>query len=231
MLHSRHGPSEPPPPPQVPFFLSSSVCTLPPGSLGKSTNLLNMVWFPPRNPLSSFSLLSNTCIPECELWLCFKRRWWAMLTGMYWAPQGTEGLSDGVDRKMTHQVAECQQWGLDFGCVQHGQPGQHNSMQPCWGAYTHTHTHLPLSLSHTHWGGHSWSGSAVYPILRLLRGFHDAGLIAPLNIVQDGRESGTIGMAPLSPAAQKSLLQMPLWKDGSLSTRQAAGGPKINHWI
>lgn len=93
-----------------------------------------------------------------------------------------------------------------------------------------THTPLPRSLSHkhthAHWGGPSWRGSAVYAILRLLCGCHGAELIAPLNIVQDGRESGTIGMAPLSRAAQKSLLQMPLWKNGSLSALQTAGSWK-----
>lgn len=80
---------------------------------------------------------------------------------------------------MTHQVAECQQWGLDCGSLLHGQPGQHNSLQPCWAANTHTHmlflSHISSSLSlfHKHWGGHSWS--AVYPILRLLCGCHRAG--------------------------------------------------------
>lgn len=42
-----------------------------------------------------------------------------------------------------------------------------------------------------------------------------------------GWESGTIGTAPLSPPVQKKLLQMPMWKDRSLSTVQSAGSPEI----
>lgn len=82
--------------------------------------------------------------------------------------------------------------------MQLGQPDQHNSMQPCWGAETHT----PPSVTHT--------GVAIIeegllftPILRLLSGCHGAALIAPLNTVQDGSQSGTIGMAPLSPSITK----------------------------
>ena len=79
-----------------------------------------------------------------------------------------------------------------------------------------------ISFSFTHWGGHSWS--AVYPILRLLCGCHDTRVIAPLNIVQDGRESGTIDTAPLSRTAQKSWLQMPLCeKIGVCLPMQTAG--------
>lgn len=108
----------------------------------------------------------------------------------------SQGCSDG----MTHSVDECQHWGLACGSVPHGQPGQHNSIQPRWAANTHTHTG----------GTHSWSGSSVYSILRFLCGCHGAGVAALLNIVLDGREFSRSGVAPLS----RSVLQMLLCKDG-----------------
>lgn len=49
--------------------------------------------------------------------------------------------------------------------MQHGQPGQHNS--------------------HRHRGVAVIEALAIYSILRLLHGCHDAGPIAPLDIVQD----------------------------------------------
>lgn len=61
--------------------------------------------------------------------------------------------SDVVDRKMTHQVDECQQRGL--ACVQPGQPGQHNSM------HIQSHTPLPLSLSRTHTHTYTHTGAAI----------------------------------------------------------------------
>lgn len=75
-----------------PLFLSSSVW-LSFRLVGKEQKFVQHGSIPVRNPLSSFSLPPNTCIPACEL--CYKQRWWAMLTGMYWAPQGMDRWSDG----------------------------------------------------------------------------------------------------------------------------------------
>jgi len=198
MLHSWH--PTPPIPSSLPPLPQNSplpLCVLSLWALGKRPNILNRVWF--ETVWQHVSLRMSCVLNSTD------ERWSKECTQRHRGHDGIESL--------THHVAECQQWGLACGSVLHGQPGQHNLMQPCWGGHTNTH-----------WGGHSWS--AVYPILRLLHGCHGARLIAPLNSVQVGSESGTIGSAPLSPPAQKSLLQMPLWKDGSLSSVQAAGSQK-----
>ena len=81
--------------------------------------------------------------------LCSKQLWWARIYGMHWAPEGWDGMKwSDVDRKMTHQVAECQQWGL--ACV-HAQPGQHihthlSLFHKCARAHTHTHTHTGVAI-------------------------------------------------------------------------------------
>lgn len=81
----------------------------------------------------------------------------------------------------------------------------HTHTQTCF----FSHTSLPLCLSFTNTGV-AIAEVLFTPFLGCCAVAIGLGVIAPLNIVHDGRESHTIGVAPLSQPAQKSVLRMPL---------------------